>query len=64
MYLDTLVKIPEIKGKITRKTKGETTYINYEYGRVYDAERKFNIPKRVTIGKASGQDPSLIVNFL
>lgn len=67
MYLDTLVKIPEIKGKITRKTKGETTYINYEYGRVYDAERKFNIPKRVTIGKASGQDPSLMYpnrNFL
>lgn len=60
MYLDTLVMVPEVKGKITRKTKGETTYINYEYGRVYDAERKFNIPQRATIGKASKADPSMM----
>lgn len=60
MYLDTLVTVPEVKGKITRKTKGETTYINYEYGRVYDAERKFNIPQRATIGKASKADPSMM----
>lgn len=60
MYLDTLVKVPEVKGKITRRTKGETTYINYEYGRVYDADRKFNIPQRATIGKASKADPSMM----
>ena len=57
MYLDTLVKVPEIKGKITRKQKGNSIYINYEFGRKYDAERKFNIPQRVTIGKESKSDP-------
>ncbi len=67
MYLDTLVKVPDVKGKITRKTKGNTTYINYEYGRVYDSERKFNIPQRVTIGKEIEGDPSMMIpnqNFL
>lgn len=67
MYLKTLVKIPEIKGKITLKTKGGSVYVNYEYGREYDPERKFNIPKRVTIGKASKADLSMMQpnqNFL
>lgn len=67
MYLDILVKVPEVKGKITRKTKGETTYVNYEYGRIYDPDRKFNIPQRVTIGKASNADPTMMQpnqNFL
>ena len=67
MYLDTLVKIPDIKGKITRRTKGKSTYINYEYGRVYDPEQQFNVPQRVTIGKESKVDPSMMhpnQNFL
>ena len=67
MYLDIQVKVPEVKGKITRKTKGETTYVNYEYGRIYDPDRKFNIPQRVTIGKASNADPTMMQpnqNFL
>lgn len=60
MYLDMLVKVPDVKGKITRRTKGETTYINYKYGRVYDAERKFNIPQRATIGKAVKGAPDMM----
>ena len=67
MYLDTLVKIPDVKGKITRKTKGDSIYINYEYARVYDPDRKYNIPQRVTLGKASKEDPSMMQpnqNFL
>lgn len=67
MYLDFLVKIPDVKGKITRKKKGNNTYINYEYARVYDPDRKFNIPQRVTIGKESKSDPSMMQpnqNFL
>ena len=51
MYLDVLVKVPEIKGRITRQCTNGTTYINYEYDRIYDKERKFNIPRRTTIGK-------------
>lgn len=67
MYLKTLVKVPEIKGKITLKTKGRSVYVNYEYGREYDPERRFNIPKRVTIGKALKADLSMMQpnqNFL
>ena len=58
MYLDFLVEVPKVAGKITRKTKNGITYINYEYGREYDPERRFNIPKRVTIGKESKEDSS------
>ena len=43
MYLDFLVEVPKVAGKITRKTKNGITYINYEYGREYDPERRFNI---------------------
>lgn len=60
MYLDFLVKIPDVKGKITRKKKGNSIYINYEYGREYDPERKFNIPQRATIGKLSGTDDTMM----
>ena len=67
MYLDLLVKIPDIPGKITRKKKGESTYISYEFGRVYDPERRYNIPQRVVIGKESKADQTLMQpnqNFL
>ena len=33
MYLNTTVKIPEIRGKIITKKKGGTTYILYQYGK-------------------------------
>lgn len=58
MYLDMLVDIPDIKGKIIRMPKGDTVYINFEYGRVYNRERKYAIPKRVIIGKQSREDPT------
>ena len=35
MYLDSLVEVPEVKGKITLRTKGNTTYVEYESARVY-----------------------------
>ena len=61
MYLDVHVKVPEIKGLITRQCIKGTTYINYEYDRIYDQERKFNIPKRATIGKLA-EDGLMIPN--
>ena len=51
MYLPIAVKVPVIKGKIVRRTKGKSTYVLYEIGREYDAKRQFNVPKRVVIGK-------------
>ena len=46
MYLDALVKIPEVKGKITYRKKGKTTYVEYEYGREYDRVRRFTLVNR------------------
>ncbi len=60
MYLDAMVKIPDAPGKITYRTKGNTTYVEYEYGRVYDKERQFTIANRKTIGKRSGTDLSMM----
>jgi len=56
MYLDFLVKIPDAAGKITRRKKGDSIYIEYEYNRVYDPERQFTIARRSTIGKQSQAD--------
>ena len=60
MYLDAMVKIPEVPGKITYRTKGNTTYVEYEYGRFYDKERQFTIANRKTIGKRSEADPTVM----
>ena len=67
MYLDFLVKVSTVKGKITRRKKSNVVYIEYEYDRVYDPSRKYTFPKRVTIGKLSDTDPELMKpnqNFL
>ena len=67
MYLDFFVKVPTVKGKITRRKKLNVVYIEYEYDRVYDPSRKYTFPKRVTIGKLSDTDPELMKpnqNFL
>ena len=60
MYLDFFVKVPTVKGKITRRKKSNVVYIEYEYDRVYDPSRKYTFPKRVTIGKLSDTDPELM----
>ena len=67
MYLNFFVKIPEIPGKMTRRKKGNSTYIEYEYNRVYDPKRQFTIVKRSIIGKQSKDDPLMMEpnqNFL
>lgn len=67
MYLDFLMKIPEVPGKITRRKKGNSTYIEFEYNRVYDPKRQFTIAKRATIGKQSTSDSLMMLpnqNFL
>lgn len=61
MYLDFLVKVPSVQGKITTKAKGGTVYVNYEIGREYYPDRKYTIPKRVTIGKLSKADRTMMV---
>lgn len=35
-------------------------YVNYEYDRVYKPDKKYNIPKRTTIGKMCDDDPTMM----
>ena len=60
MYLDYLVDVPDEKGKITFREKGNAKYVYYEYERVYDPKRKYTTVKRATIGKLSDEDPSMM----
>ena len=60
MYAEVRVKIPEEKGKVTRKKIKGTTYIYYQLDRVYNAEKKYTIPKSTPIGKCCDDDPSLM----
>ena len=48
MYFETRINIPDVPGKITVSRK---IYVQYETGRKYNREKKFNVPVRVTIGK-------------
>ena len=61
MYLDCKVAIPETGGKITKKTISGTTYIYYEYARVYSKEKKYNSPKRICVGKQVSDQPKLMI---
>lgn len=60
MYYDFTVKIPDVKGKIIIKKKGNASYVPYEYGRDYKPDKKYAIPKRSIIGKLSDVDSSLM----
>ena len=60
MYLDFKVKIPEIKSKIFENPIKGVTYISYEYDRVYKPEKKYNIPKRTTIGKRCDDNTAMM----
>ena len=56
MYLGFLVDIPDVKGKITQKRKGNSVHISYEIGRKYDPAKQYNVPDRVIIGKQNQSD--------
>ena len=67
MYYDFKVKIPEVKGEIYERTIKGVVYVNYENDRVYKPDKKYNIPKRTTIGKKCEDAPDMMYpnpNFL
>ena len=67
VYLDCKVEIPNEPGKITRFKKGKTIYIRYVAGRVYNPEKKYNLPDHKTIGKLVSEDSTMMIpneNFL
>lgn len=53
MYYEIRVEIPQKTGEITFKTIKGTTYVNYEYDRVYKPERQYTLVKRITVGKVA-----------
>ena len=58
MFLDYRVSIPSSgKVSIKKKTNGNH-YVYYQYENNYCPERKYNLPKRTTIGKVCQDDPS------
>lgn len=60
MYYDFAVQVPSVKGKIISKRKGGSTYILFQYGQDYNAEKKYAIPKRAIIGKVHPLDATLM----
>lgn len=67
MYLDFLVKIPDVPGKMTRRKKGDAIYIEYAYDRIYHPEKQYTTVRRATIGKQSKADSAMMQpnhNFL
>lgn len=61
MYLNFEVELPDQKTGISKKKIKGTTYIYYEYGRKYLADRKYNVPQCTSIGKLSDNDPSMMI---
>lgn len=57
MYLNFTVDIPDKKTGISKKTIRGTTYIYYEHGRKYYADRKYTVPQCTSIGKVSEEKP-------
>ena len=68
MYFDYTVTIPSDSTKLVfKKHANGTTYVNYEYDRVYKPDKKYTIAKRTTIGKVDPDHPDRMYpnpNFL
>ena len=62
MYLDYLVDVPEVKGKITFRSKGNARYVYYEYDRIYDPDKKYTTVK-ILIALQPEIRTKSIVNF-
>lgn len=58
MYREIIVPVPKIKGKITIKPKKDVKYVLFEKDRVYNKEKKYNVPVRVIVGKLVPGDES------
>lgn len=59
MYFNFTIPFPD-EPKFVLLKKKKATYVDYEYAREYDEEKKYTVPKRSTIGKISEEDPSFM----
>ena len=60
MLTQNPVKIPDIPGKISYATIGSKEYVRYLAGRKYNAERRYNEPEWVSIGRRSERMPGMM----
>lgn len=60
MYFNCKISVPSVPGKITFKSKGGSTYVLLETGRVYFPERQSTNVSRTIIGKLSDTDSKLM----
>ena len=58
MFYDFEVPVPTIRGKIFRRPKGASVHVEYQYDRLYNPEKQYNVPKRTVIGKVCKTDTS------
>ena len=58
MYYNFEVQIPNVKGKIIIKKKGNATYVLFQYGQKYNSEKKYSVPQRTIIGKINPAKPT------
>jgi hypothetical protein len=61
------VKIPDDKTGISRKKIKGVTYIYFAYGREYNPDKKYTVPKCTSIGKCAEDEPDMMYpnnNFL
>ena len=61
MYLGFSVKIPENQTGISKKKIKGTTYIYYEYGRKYYADKQYTVPQCTSIGKMCEDAPDRMI---
>jgi transposase len=67
MYANFKVKIPDDKTGISRKKIKGVTYIYFAYGREYNPDKKYTVPKCTSIGKCAEDEPDMMYpnnNFL
>ena len=57
MFRKYTVPVPSVPGKIRVKKNGNgSRYVEYEVGRKYNREKKYNVPVRKTIGLLDDED--------
>ena len=61
MYLKAIVKIPDVKGKVILKKRGASTYVLYQHGSDYNAERQYAVPRRTIVGKLDPERPGFML---
>lgn len=62
MYLDIVVPVPKVTGKISRQKTRSGTYVHYIIDRVYDPKKKHTVPKRIIIGRLAEDGENMIPN--